>query len=498
MKNEITKNDTQETIVSQRNGDENSFEENLWSIHLSKHKEKIKSESICPEDYIYQPDYMHHDLIEADSFMTLDDFPDEFYFGSEMLFEELINELNKQMSGNIEYDKRITTRINLLDKAGNYFSGPELLAIDFCISSYASICHSDERKNEIKRTLFLLEEELKTHEIDTESFSKKMDSFNTSELFELTEILLNSKIIRGCIWEIEKISESQPENKSLKLLIAKLCEFTNGSDNKMSATDPSEPEKVETVCVSSKIIDYIKDAPDFRTRIDDFNKPETLYLDFSQSFGFHLRRSLLMYQSAQEKMRFNQYVENKGVINNKDTSPDAKAVKDILWDFIIVESQKVKNRATGYYTTNIRFDEKIHQFASIHDYSLIVSKGQIENYKSALFDKENWELIMDYYLEYIWYFPITIAEYEKTLFIFLLYATKKTYQTKIVVEEISQLQKELNKVLHSEHIEMNSEYILILFHIFSTDPYLRKMRDELFDLFKKIIDLLMKQAFSNY
>jgi len=61
-----------------------------------------------------------------------------------------------------------------------------------------------------------------------------------------------------------------------------------------SFTDSSEPEKAETVCVSSKIIDYIKDEPEYRNRITDYDINKSYYY-FSNSFGFHLQRLLLKF-----------------------------------------------------------------------------------------------------------------------------------------------------------------------------------------------------------
>ena len=53
--------------------------------------------------------------------------------------------------------------------------------------------------------MFLLQEELKTHEVEMEKLQKKVDELDKEELFELTDILINSKDIRFCVWDFKSL-----------------------------------------------------------------------------------------------------------------------------------------------------------------------------------------------------------------------------------------------------------------------------------------------------
>lgn len=196
-----TKKDIKEAALSKAIRKDKSSKENRRPIHFSDSESKVKNKFRFQEECTYVPDFMHNALEEADSVQTIDDISDVFYFFPEMLFQKLRNELKMQISGNLENDEKIITMINVLDNAEGCFSGDELFAIDFCMSTYASCCVSGDRIHEICRNIYLLSEELEGNNIDPESLSRKIRTFDIDELFELTEIILNSEVIGGCVWK---------------------------------------------------------------------------------------------------------------------------------------------------------------------------------------------------------------------------------------------------------------------------------------------------------
>ena len=103
-----TKKDIKEAALSKAIRKDKSSKENRRPIHFSDSESKEKNKFRFQEECTYVPDFMHDDLEEANSLLTLEDYPDESYFSSETLFEVLINELTMQISGEIKNEKKLT------------------------------------------------------------------------------------------------------------------------------------------------------------------------------------------------------------------------------------------------------------------------------------------------------------------------------------------------------------------------------------------------------
>ncbi len=453
-------------------------------------------------DFIYVPDDSHKYIEEANPFMTLENFPDEFYFSSESLFAELIKELEVQISGISRYNKsnpynvleeltRYLNLINLLKKMGGLFSDRELLALHFCISTYASECGSNERKKEIRRTMFLIREELRSHEIDFERFSNKVDALDNLELFELTEVLINSKVSNLAIWDYQIISETFTPNASLEKFHKKLSVYQIEKSLKgLLGKSPKEIWDDKYDSVPSKIINYINNVPEFKRQIDEFEEKDPNF-NFRKKFSLSLYTYMDRFKSA-EKSKGNRYDQLNNPNNNNEENDLNKSrlkVKTLISEFISSESTKVKNREIGYYSEGIRFNEKSHNFAFKHDYSLVCPDDAMANFESIVFEKQNWDLIVHYYRDYIKVFPIQIKEFEKTLFLFLLRAALKNIPSGInYVGHLLDLKKQVNILLNAKYIHVDNESVLLFLHIVNVDPELKQMRDEIFKEFEELLD----------
>jgi len=508
MNNKRTKRNKQVKTASQANNHKNSLEAITLPTHVCKNGNKVVCNSIYHGDYIYIPSYLHCDLVDSDSFMTMENFPDEFYVSSESLFDDLINELKLQISEikhfknsfsfhTMEKLTRIQNWINLLKEKEKFFSGRELLGLDYCISTYASECSSNERKKEIMRTMFLSLEELKSHEIDNESFSKKIEALDNTELFEITEILLNSKIINHVIWDYQGISTIFTPNKRLEGLNKELSVYQ--LDKKSQKDLLAKPKKIlwkdRYDSMPSKIINYIEKLPKVEKRIDEFKEAETYYT-FLDDFNYLLNSSLVRFKSAKEFMDYKSKHCYKRILNYEDYDSNIRRLnaKALISDFVSYESIKVKNIAVGYNSKGIRFNEKTDNFSFKYYYSLVCPDNSIENFESIVFEKQNLDLIVYYYINYLHVFPIEIKEFEKTLSSFLLYAIIENIPDDLTdYENLINLKRELNAILKSKYIDIDDEFILIFLHFLNIDQELKQMRDESFNDFHEMLSLSQKE-----
>jgi hypothetical protein len=148
---------------------------------------------------------IYFDDLYSDNTFTADDLSFELHFELELQIKQ-INASQLCPDENTKDKVRLLkARQKILEDLRSYLTSRELYVLDYSISTYASVCDSPwERRKEIRRTIYADRKWFEANSMNWESFSDKIDKIDLNILFELTEIILNSEVIRYCAWDPEK------------------------------------------------------------------------------------------------------------------------------------------------------------------------------------------------------------------------------------------------------------------------------------------------------
>jgi len=258
------------------------------------------------------------------------------------------------------------------------------------------------------------------------------------------------------------------------------------------ATD--EIKNFSTEELTTKMYDSVFSYKESETCINEFNN-NFPYTTFNKSLGFQLGRSMIKHCSPAERIDWKFKTRIKEIMNDYDNDKTTVETLSILNDFIIAESKKSMERIL-FIRDIITPDGKILKDRPVYDYSSLDSHEQFNNAKSILFDVANNDLIKHYYCEYLYYFPVTKAEFEKIFFCFLTFLTKKQYSSYTELNDIYAFKKEINEIIRMRYIDINDRLIMSLIHIINTNPELQNTCTNIYTEIHDIEELTKSQVFN--
>jgi len=182
---------------------------------LTDEPNKLLSSCMCMGDGIYIPNEVDLLIWENDTLQDFEDLFEGYSYPVDDLNFELQNELEMQINNlgyfpcdeeNPNYHKFYLLQMWLfiLQRAGEDLSSRELFALNYAISTYASFCAPWERRKEIRRNIYGLRDWFERNNLNGDELERKIFEMDMLILYELTEILLKSKVIYYCIMSAEK------------------------------------------------------------------------------------------------------------------------------------------------------------------------------------------------------------------------------------------------------------------------------------------------------
>jgi hypothetical protein len=187
---------------------------NSKSSLMVEAKNELDNEISVAENYI--PSAFDAQIDEYDSMIYFEDLYSENTFTADDLSFELHFELELQIKqitasqlcpdeNTKDKVRLLKARQKILEDLHSYLTSRELCILDYSISTYASVCDSPwERRKEIRRAIYTDKKWFEANYINCERYSDKIDKIDLNVLFELTEIILSSEVIRYCAWDPEK------------------------------------------------------------------------------------------------------------------------------------------------------------------------------------------------------------------------------------------------------------------------------------------------------
>lgn len=163
----------------------------------------------------YTQNEFDDDFNEYDTFRNNKDLSYDYLICVDDLSVELHSELEyqiKQIKLNPESTKEDSYykfhllqfwKLILKDIHG-FLSSRQLFALNRCIGTYASCCATpSERRKEIRRNIYILKDWFEENHINMEELKDKIYQIDPLIFFELTEMLINSKVIQYCCMDPE-------------------------------------------------------------------------------------------------------------------------------------------------------------------------------------------------------------------------------------------------------------------------------------------------------
>ena len=259
-------------------------------------------------------------------------------------------------------------------------------------------------------------------------------------------------------------------------------------ENDQIARNTDEKSNYSTEELSAKLYDYVVNNKDMKNRINVFNN-NYRYTTFLRSLSFHLGRSIIKHCSPMEIVNWKIGVKDNEIMNDNDKT--TMQARSIVNDFINAESKKVMERITVY--RDKEYNGEIQKNVRVLDYSVVITPEQFPIYRSILFNDNNQELIKHYYFEFIYFFLVTRAEFEKTFFYFLTLLADKQYPGYTNINDVYAYIKEINEIVKMRYIDIEDRFLLAFLYIISTDKELQKTCNDVYAEIKHIEDLTRKQ-----
>ncbi len=241
--------------------------------------------------------------------------------------------------------------------------------------------------------------------------------------------------------------------------------------------------------LSQKLLKQIISHQDLKAIINEFNNKS--YYSFDDSLRFQLGRSMVKHCSPADAINWKNGVREKEVINDDPNNSSNIETINIINDFLNAESRKSMERIKRYQVRN--FNGKTYQNAPFYNFSIVCAEGQFENYSSWLFNKENHEILISYYLDYISRFPITLNEFEEIFFYFLTFLTKRVYPANVQIINSHRFIEDINKIVKMRYIDIEDTLILAFIYFISIDDELQESCSAIYNDTKYNNDLTIEQ-----
>jgi len=256
-----------------------------------------------------------------------------------------------------------------------------------------------------------------------------------------------------------------------------------------------EIKNFSTEELTAKMLDSVFNCKELETRIKEFNN-NFPYTTFNNSLGFQLGRSMIKHCSPAERIDWKFKARIKEIMNDNDNNKTTVETLSIMNDFINAESKKSMERIL--FIRDIKTpDGKILKDRPVYDYSGLDSHDQSIKTNSILFDVANNDLIKHYYCEYLYYFPVTQAEFERTFFFFLTFLADKQYPSYTDINDVYRYVGEINEILKMRYIDINDRLVVSLIHVMNTDHELQKTCWNIYKEINDIVEQARRQVFDS-
>ncbi len=212
--------------------------------------------------------------------------------------------------------------------------------------------------------------------------------------------------------------------------------------------------------ITSKIYIRMIDNQTIKTRIENFNK--TPSRQFYETLYLHLGRSLMKHSTPKQLKEWIISNGDSDIMNDCYNYASVFQISEIVKDFLLAETPKARERISICPGVNI----------GCYDYSIICSRDDLKNYKSILFAEDNYDIITWYYNKFIWNFPVTLYEFERTFF-YLLTHIEDEYPFGVTGQQIKSYVSYINQIVRMRYIDIHNWFIILLLYIFTYDEDLR-------------------------
>jgi hypothetical protein len=261
--------------------------------------------------------------------------------------------------------------------------------------------------------------------------------------------------------------------------------FNNDSEyNNYSGFKTYNPSELSTI-----YFDNILKTLEIETRVNEFNKK--FRYPFRDSLSFQLGRSMVKHCSPTDLIEWKISIKEREITNNRDNDKTTIETRSIVTDFIKAKSHIAMDRIVFY--RDHEFDGKIFNNVRVLDYSVVITPEQFPNYKSILFNDKNREIIMHYYFEFIYWFPVTMAEFEKIFFLFLTFLAEDQYPHGSHMNDSRRYIDDINEIVKMRYIDMEDSFILSFLYILSIDEQLHKKSETIYAEIKRNYDMMIDQ-----
>lgn len=261
--------------------------------------------------------------------------------------------------------------------------------------------------------------------------------------------------------------------------------LNNDSDSKnyyeFKTYNPSE--------LSAIYFDNLINNREIESLVNEFNKKHTY--PFRDSLSFQLGRSMVKHCSPVDLIEWKMSIREKQIVNDSDTDKTTIETRSIVIEFLRNMSHKAMDRIAFY--KDQEFDGMTLKNVRVLDYSVVITPEQFPKYRSILFNDKNQEVIMHYYFEFINWFPVTMAEFEKIFFLFLTFLAENQYPYGSHMNESSRYIDDINEIVKMRYIDMEDSFILSFLYILSIDEQLHKKSDTIYAEIKRNHDMTIDQ-----
>jgi hypothetical protein len=193
-----------------------------------------------------------------------------------------------------------------------------------------------------------------------------------------------------------------------------------------------------------------------------------------------------------ERIKWEIRIREGEIMHDNDTDKITIEIYKIINDFINTESNKAMERIIVY--EDVEFNGQIHKNRKVCDYSIVMPKDQFPNIQSILFTKENLEIIMHYYFEYISFFPIPFAEFEKSFFSLLTFVIEEDVPVESLMQDSDACIKAINEIVKMRYFDFSDQSLLSFLYVFSIDSELQKRTDSIYEKIKSNYDCMIDQC----
>jgi len=243
----------------------------------------------------------------------------------------------------------------------------------------------------------------------------------------------------------------------------------------------------------TKMYNSVFSYKELEISINEFNN-YFRYTTFKDSLALQLEIAIMKHFSPAERIKWETSYRIPWLMDEIDNEPYSCNIYCIMHDYINEESRKsMKQIVTVKDVKTI--DGKILKGMRAFDYSKVDSPNQYDNYKSIIFEVTNHDLIKHYYRDFLHFYPVTLAEFEKTFFFFLTFLTAKQYPSYTELNDIYNYKREINEILRMRYIDIQDRVILALIHIINIDPELHLTCKNIYREIKDIEELTISQVF---